>query len=211
MVAECGEFTIEGITISGHAVHLRDFARRDVAPFAAWQAPTHSWHDTNGPYFGRPSAADAARVGRELAALVERPVAELPTPRNRLAVVDIADRLVGTVTWYWESQETDWRRMGIVLFDPHSRGHGIGTEAMELWTTYLFAMTSARRLDFATYSGNPAMCAIGARLGFTEEARFREARAWDGQVHDSVVYGILRGEWAARTAHDRSRIRSTRR
>ena len=198
MVAECGELTIEGITIRGTRCGLRDFARRDIAPFAAWQAPEHSWHDTNGPYFGRPTAAEGARVSGAMATLVERPVSALPVPRARLAVVDLTDRLVGVVTWHWESEETGWRRMGIVLFDPAVRGHGIGTEALALWTSYLFETTSVRRLDFATYSGNMAMCGIGRRLGFTEEARFREARAWADQVHDSVVYGVLRVEWASR-------------
>ena len=39
------------------------------------------------------------------------------------------------------------------------------------------------------------MCRVGTRLGWTEEARFREARVVRGQRYDSVVYGVLRAEW----------------
>jgi RimJ/RimL family protein N-acetyltransferase len=133
---------------------------------------------------------------RRLAALTARPVADQPVPRPTLAIADLdTDAAFGFVSWYFESRPTDWRRMGIVVFDDTRWGGGVGSEALRLWTTYLFDTTDTRRLDFATYSGNPAMCAIGRRLGFVEEARFREARAWAGEVHDGLVYGVLRAEW----------------
>jgi putative hydrolase of HD superfamily len=117
----------------------------------------------------------------------------------RLTVADITDdRLLGSVGWYWESQETDWRRIGIVLYDPASWSGGRGTEAVSLWTTYLFETTDVVRLDYATWSGNARMCRVGEKLGWTLEARFREARVVDGQRYDSVVYGVLRSEWTAR-------------
>lgn len=135
-----------------------------------------------------------------LEAYVALPVERRPVPRESLAIVDPDDRMVGSVTWYWESRETDWRRMGIVVFNPAARSRGIGTEALSLWTTYLFDATTARRLDFSTYSGNAAMCGVGRALGFVEEGRFREARPWAGEVYDAVVYGVLRAEWEARVS-----------
>ena len=163
--------------------------------YTYWQAPHHSWHDTNSPYLGRPTIDDAQAQAQRLAAYVAADPALRPRPRESLAVVTPADRMVGSVTWYWESQATQWRRMGIVLFDPAARGVGIGSEALALWTTYLFAHTTDRRLDFATYSGNEAMCGVGRRLGFVEEARFRKARPWQGVDHDGLVFGVLREEW----------------
>ena len=42
----------------------------------------------------------------------------------------IADRgtdgLLGHVTWYWESQETNWLSVGIGLYNPESWGKGLG-------------------------------------------------------------------------------------
>lgn len=168
--------------------------------YTYWQAPQHSWHDTNLPYYGRPTAADAQAQSQRLEAYVTADWSVRPSPRESLAIVTPTDRMVGSVTWYWESQATGWRRMGIVLFDPAARGVGIGSEALALWTTYLFANTSDRRLDFATYSGNEAMCAVGRRLGFVEEARFRRARPWQGVAYDGLVFGVLREEWEDRDA-----------
>lgn len=121
-------------------------------------------------------------------------------PPRRL-VVDVGGELVGTVAWYWESRETEWARMGVTVYDPAVRGHGIGRTALALWTSFLFERTPWVRLDFATWSGNRAMLGVGEALGFAEEARFRQARVVDGVRHDSVVMGVLRHEWCARARH----------
>ncbi|MEV0950798.1 GNAT family protein [Promicromonospora sp. NPDC050249] len=85
--------------------------------------------------------------------------------------------------------------MGVTVYDPAVRGQGIGRTALALWTSVLFERTPWVRLDFATWSGNEAMLGVGKALGFVEEARFRQARVVDGVRHDSVVMGVLRGEW----------------
>ncbi|MCP2256702.1 Acetyltransferase (GNAT) domain-containing protein [Streptoalloteichus tenebrarius] len=84
-----------------------------------------------------------------------------------------------------------------MVFDDTCWGRGYATDALRLWTNYLFATRDALRLDHATYSGNPAMVAVGRRPGFVEEGRFRRARGWSGAVHDSVVLGVPREEWLA--------------
>lgn len=123
---------------------------------------------------------------------------DLPMPRTSLVIAEPdTDRLIGQVTWYFESRESNWRRMGILLFDPACWGGGRGTEAIRRWTGYLFATTDVVRLDFATWSGNPGMLGIGRNLGFVEEARFRDAREVNGGRYDSVVMGVLRGDWPA--------------
>jgi RimJ/RimL family protein N-acetyltransferase len=176
---------------------LRDWQPADLAVLPSLLDPARPWHDTNGPYFGRMTPLDVQRTLTDIARTAATAPAELPTPRRTMAV-DHDGPLIGQVSWYWECQATDWRRLGIVIYDEHHWGHGHGTEALRQWTSYLFASTDALRLDFATYSGNPVMIAIGRRLGFTEEARFRSARRWSGGVHDSVALGVLREEWQAR-------------
>lgn len=108
------------------------------------------------------------------------------------------DALLGQVGWYFESEVSGWGRVGIVLYDPRSWSAGRGTEALRLWADHLFATMQVVRLDVATWSGNLAMCRLGARLGRSEEARFRRAREVDGERFDSVVYGVLREEWELR-------------
>lgn len=183
---------MDDVVLEGEKVRLRDWRPSDLRPLRDLLDPTQPWHETNGPYFGAPTAAAADSTARELTT----PKAEPCDPRFSLAVCDLKDgRVIGRVSWYWESRQTDWRRMGLAIYYERYWGGGYGTEALRLWTTYLFARTDTLRLDFATFSGNPGMIAVGQRLGFVEEGRFRRARRWAGGVHDAVVYGVLREEW----------------
>ncbi|ANN21571.1 hypothetical protein SD37_05540 [Amycolatopsis orientalis] len=171
---------------------MRDWRPSDIRSLRDLLDPARPWHKTNGPYFGLPSAADTESAALKLTTAES----ERPDPRSSLAVTDLSDgRLIGQVSWYWESRQTDWRRLGLAIYDERYWNGGFGTEALRLWTTYLFSRTDALRLDFATFSGNPGMIAVGRRLGFVEEGRFRRARRWSGGVHDAVVYGVLREEW----------------
>jgi RimJ/RimL family protein N-acetyltransferase len=185
------------VRIAGSSVVLRDFVASDVPVLREWLRPHHEWHRWDGPYFARPSPEVADAICARLSTRID--TGSLPTPRDRLAITRPSDdALLGQVSWYWESEETDWRRIGVVLYDPASWSGGLGTEAVALWTTYLFESTDIVRLDYATWSGNKRMCRVGQKLGWTEEARFRQARVVNGQRFDSVVYGVLRSEWMGR-------------
>lgn len=184
----------------GARVTLHGWTPQDLAAFREWMRPHHEWHRWDGPYYPVPSdeEADASVEALRTAAGLgpDGPPADDGLPPRRLVVV-VDGALVGTVAWYWESRETEWARMGVTVYDPAVRGRGIGCEALGLWVSYLFEVTPWVRLDFATWSGNAAMLAVGQALGFTEEARFRKARVVDGVRYDSVVMGVLREEWAA--------------
>ena len=184
------------LRLRGQRITLRDWSADDLPALREWLAPEQPWRDTDGPYFGRPTHRDVLGQLNRLTVLANLEPDFLPTPRESLAVAATDDdRLLGQVNWYWEEELTDWRRMGLAIYDEDDWGHGYGTEALALWTSYLFDTTDALRLDYATYSGNPAMIAVGRKLGFTQEAVFRQARRWSGGVHDAVVLGVLRAEW----------------
>ncbi|WP_265522136.1 GNAT family N-acetyltransferase [Oerskovia flava] len=200
MTVQHTEATSPGVPVYGvgRRARLRGWRPRDVSAYREWLRPEHEWHRWDGPYYPVPTDAEA---DAHVAGLPDSTRGDRSTglPPGRAVVADVDDRLVGTVSWYWESRETSWARMGIGVYDPAVRGHGVGREALALWTTYLFSVTDWVRLDFATWSGNGPMLAVGRALGFVEEARFRDARVVDGVRHDAVVMGVLRREWEAST------------
>jgi len=184
------------LPLLGERCTLRTGRAEDGPVLREWARPHHDWHRWDGPYFPRPSDAEADELARA-AANQSADDAAAPPP-HRVVIADPAtDLLIGTVGWYWESEATQWARMGIVIYDPAVRGRGVGREALTLWTSYLFARTDWVRLDLATWSGNRAMTTVATSVGFLEEARFRRARVVDGARYDSVVYGVLREEWQA--------------
>lgn len=131
------------VSLTGALVGLRGWRLDDLAPYREWLRPHHEWHAWDGPYFPRPTDAQADEICAQLRRRIT--AADWPTPGTSLVIADRdSDVLVGCVTWYYESE----------------------------------------------------MCAIGSKLGWTEEARFRDARVVRGQPYDSVVYGVLRREWS---------------
>jgi len=198
--------TTTGTIGESRGILLRAFELDDLAGYREWLLPHQEWHLWDGPYFTKPDAEEVdAAIGRLRARLEDGTAAQHPLQRAVIAPASEPTRLIGTVSWHWEAEESDWRRMGLTVYDPAKRGRGVGTEALRIWTDYLFTRTDVVRLDYSTWSGNTRMLDVGRRLGFVEEARFRDAREVRGKRYDSVVMGVLRREWVARPDHARLR------
>ncbi|MFK4834711.1 GNAT family N-acetyltransferase [Microbacterium sp. ZW T2_14] len=184
-------------------VIVRAFEEGDLEAYRRWLQPEQEWHRWDGPYFAKASAPEIdERLDRFRGRIASGEyAAESPLSRAVIVREDAPDEMVGSVSWHWESEESDWRRMGLTVYDPATRGRGVGTEALRIWTDHLFSTTDVVRLDYSTWSGNARMLGVGHRLGFSEEARFRDAREVRGERYDSVVMGVLRAEWEALPVH----------
>lgn len=185
---------MQEILIQGTKIKLRDWKKEDLPLFESWQKPGQAWQQLDGPYY-RSEKDESAELTAKLKAKIEKE--EFPLPRMGLVVADAStDQLLGTVSSYWESIETQWLCIGITIYDPAFWGKGVGSEAMSLWIDYLFAnRPEIVRLDMRTWSGNKGLMALAEKLGFTQEACFRKARIVDDQYYDGLGYGILRSEW----------------
>jgi len=170
---------------------IRDWQEKDFKNYRYWNNGQFKWKKFNGPYYPQKTKEE---IELEIETLRK------PSPekvRKRLVIADKqTDQLIGTVSWYWQSKETNWQSIGIALYDDKYWGKGIGFDALTLWCNYLFDyFEESVRLDLRTWSGNIGMMKLAEKLGFTLEARFRKARIVDGQYYDSIGYGILREEW----------------
>lgn len=175
-------------------VSLRTLNVEDLAQYEYWLQPKHAYHKLNGPYFKKKTAEELAKEIAEIRHKIkegnENPLA------NRRIISNENSDLIGEVSWYWKSRETNWLELGIVIFDEQYWGKGIGTQAFELWINMVFAQQpNIVRLGISTWSGNAGMIRLAKKLGMQEEARYRKARIVDGKYFDSISFGILREEW----------------
>lgn len=184
------------ILMTGKQVILRDFQYHDLEAYEYWQQLGHTWQEYDGPYY--PYVA----VAPEFIQQMQRWITEdnWPQPRRKVVIAERTnDAILGIVTWYWLSEETNWPAVGIVIYDPANWSRGIGYEALGLWSEYLFndALDFAR-LDLRTWSGNRGMMRLAQKLGYQQEACFRKARIVKGEFYDGMGYGVLREEWESR-------------
>lgn len=103
---------------------------------------------------------------------------------------------IGSVTYYWEHEPSNWLEMGIIIYLPEFWSGGYGTEAIRLWTDHLFqTKPQIPRVGYTTWSGNHRMVKVGTKLNFTQEACIRNVRTYQGKLYDSIRMGMLREEW----------------
>ena len=182
--------------IKGKNIKLRDWLLQDLPAYEYWHLGRKKWMDFDGPYYPKPTEQELQERITDFKQKINNK--NWPTPRKQLAVASLVDdQLLGTVSWYWVSEETYWKAIGIIIYDEQNWGKGIGYEALNLWVDYLF--TTAKeivRLDIRTWSGNVGMMQLAKKSGFIEEARFRKARIVRGLYYDSIGMGLLREEWA---------------
>lgn len=182
--------------IAGNKINLRDLKFSDLDLVQQWMHPSHEWHKFNGPYYPPTPTEEIPDTISRWAKFIARD--NYPTPRMRLAITDTNDEIIGTVSRYWISEETNWVAIGLAIWNPEHWSKGYGYEALGLWCDYLFtAEVKFVRLDARTWSGNHGMIRLAEKLKFTKEAVFRKARIVDGTFYDGLGYGILREEWEA--------------
>ena len=176
-------------------IRIRDIHRDDLDLFRYWQQPGHLWQELDGPYYPRATPEEVEKTVKAIEERIESN--KWPEIRTRLVIADQeSDTMLGLVSRYWISQETNWAALGIVIFDSASWGKGIGFEALGLWTDYLFtSFPEWVRLDLRTWSGNAGMIRLADKLGYQQEACFRKARIVDGRYFDGLGFGVLRTEW----------------
>jgi RimJ/RimL family protein N-acetyltransferase len=83
----------------------------------------------------------------------------------------------------------------ILIHDPSSVGHGIGTEAASMVVCYAFQRLNAHRIWLGVNEMNVGALECYKKVGFREEGRLRDDIFTHGEYHDVIRMGILEGEW----------------
>lgn len=73
-------------------------------------------------------------------------------------------------------------------------GKGMGTQAVQLACTFVFANTDILRIFAEPFAYNHASCRILEKSGFTFEGTLRQNAVKNGQVLDMKLYSLLRGD-----------------
>lgn len=170
-------------------ISIRPAKSSELESIHALVTSNDAWTQFNGPYFpySHPSLKQ-----------FEKSSFQRLLVGSDLQLITVDDIPIGTVSCYWECEETRWLEAGVVIYDSKFWGQGIAALALPQWISYLFKNNTIERVGLTTWSGNPRMMSLALKLGFQQEARLRKVRYYEGEYYDSVKYGVLRSEWQER-------------
>jgi len=93
--------------------------------------------------------------------------------------------------------DTDQVELGITLAE-QAQGHGFATEALTAVISHLFLVLKKHRITASIDPANEQSIRLVTRLGFRQEAHFRQSLMINGVWADDLVYGLLAEEWGNR-------------
>lgn len=182
------------LTIVGERVNLREF-HADDGPWVLRAAAKGQWWRWDAPWEGRPLTEELRRIASWVEAIRRRRA----TPPLGMVIETRAGHPIGTVSRCWADERAGWLEVGIGIFSARNWGRGFGAEALALWIDHLFEEMDLHRIGLRTWSGNRRMIRLAHRMGFTQEATFREAYRAAGRSYDRIAFGLLRREWEKAT------------
>jgi RimJ/RimL family protein N-acetyltransferase len=116
----------------------------------------------------------------------------------RLALVLPDGELIGTATLYGFDRRNHRCEIGYMLARPHW-GKGYMREALAALIGYGFGTLELHRIEADIHPDNIASARILESLQFLREGHLRERWFVGGEVSDSIIYGLLRGDWTGPT------------
>ena len=117
----------------------------------------------------------------------------------RLGIERTGDgQLIGVCSLFSLSEQCRRAEVGYALATAAS-GRGFMHEALTALLDHAFLDLDLNRIEADIDPRNTASARCLARLGFKQEGHLRERWIVNGEISDSIIYGLLRSEWRAKT------------
>lgn len=114
--------------------------------------------------------------------------------KGRMAIVDQQGQLMGYIAFFSPLPHACGYEVGYVIYRPAHRNHGYTTEALRIFSAYLFAAKPIPRLQVAMAHGHAASRRVAEKCGYQFEGTFRSAGFDNGQYVDVDVLSLLRAD-----------------
>jgi len=111
-----------------------------------------------------------------------------------MVITDKSDRIFGLIAFFKGIFYMEGYEIGYNIFSDKDRGHGYGTEALKLFTSYLFQAKKIERLEVNLSKDNIGSKRVAEKSGYQYEGLQRKAAFLRGNFHDIEKYSILREE-----------------
>lgn len=113
--------------------------------------------------------------------------------KGTLVITNSDDEIIGTISFHRTTEQE--LSIGYRVYSDEHRGKGYMTEALTLFSSYLFlTIPFITRLSLLTAQDNIPSRKLAEKCGYTQEGILRQAYFYRGKICNWVVYSILRDE-----------------
>lgn len=113
---------------------------------------------------------------------------------GRMLIVNKEDRVLGFVSYFRTAGYVSGYELGYQIFRTDDRGKGYTSEALKLFSAYLFELYPITRLQICMEKENVASEHVAIKCGFTFEGQMRAAWVVRGKLITNQVYSMIRSE-----------------
>ena len=122
-----------------------------------------------------------------------------PNDLRLVIVVRESDKPIGVVGLHESDLRNRHAGFGITIGAKEEWGKGYATEATRLIVQHAFATLNLHRVSLKVYAYNPRGLHVYEKVGFQKEGVLRQDNFREGRYWDTIIMGLLREEWEARS------------
>lgn len=112
---------------------------------------------------------------------------------GKMMVTDKNENLVGDIMFFEGIRGCAGYEIGYQIFKPY-RGKGYATEALKLFSSYLFELKPINRLEICIFEGNTPSRKVAEKCGFVYEGKMRQAYFARGKYYNLEFFSLLKEE-----------------
>lgn len=111
-----------------------------------------------------------------------------------MLITDKSGKLLGDITFFKGLKYCEGYEIGYRLFRKEDRGKGYMTEALRIFSAYMFSIKPIIRLQVNCFSENIPSRKTAEKCGFTYEGTMRKAVFCRGKFYDLDLLSIMKEE-----------------
>ncbi len=111
-----------------------------------------------------------------------------------MLITDMNDRILGLISFFKGLKYAEGYEIGYKIFRKEDRGKGYMSEALKIFTSFMFANRPIGRMTVSMFTENIPSRKIAEKCGYVHEGVLRKAVFCRGKFFDLNVFSILREE-----------------
>lgn len=113
---------------------------------------------------------------------------------GRMMITSKDGEIIGFISYFPGSPYLNGYELGYKIFDPVNHGKGYTTEAVKLFSAFMFEHKPISRLQICMIEGHEGSARVAEKAGFKFEGVMRDVAYHRGKIISNRMYSLTRSE-----------------